>query len=88
MKKCTKLTEGIFTLHMKVISLWLQIYVSPSRDSDEIRYFWSPVPIATRFVRIRASKLLLIGHNAKFCLRFELYGCLPPKREFVLLINL
>eukprot|EP00112_Aurelia_sp_Birch-Aquarium-sp1_P010248 Seg2197.5 transcript_id=Seg2197.5/GoldUCD/mRNA.D3Y31 product="Coagulation factor V" protein_id=Seg2197.5/GoldUCD/D3Y31 len=53
------------------------VNVAPSRDSDEIRYVWSPVSITTRYVRLKASKLLLVGHNAKFCLRFELFGC-PP----------
>eukprot|EP00112_Aurelia_sp_Birch-Aquarium-sp1_P024771 Seg798.4 transcript_id=Seg798.4/GoldUCD/mRNA.D3Y31 product="hypothetical protein" protein_id=Seg798.4/GoldUCD/D3Y31 len=55
----------------------LKVNVAPSRDSDEIRYVWSPVSITTRYVRLKASKLLLVGHNAKFCLRFELFGC-PP----------
>ncbi|XP_065070968.1 mucin-3B-like [Rhopilema esculentum] len=64
------------------------IHVSPSRDSDEIRYFWSPVSVTSRIVRIKPIKLLLIGHNAKFCLRFELYGCLPKERESLLPVGL
>eukprot|EP00795_Rhopilema_esculentum_P004502 gene4502-20749_t len=38
------------------------------------QFFWLDA-FATKYIRIRASKLLLASDSSRFCLRFELFGC-------------